>query len=48
MALFAHIALQRHNILPSVFMAMPIPERAFIVASDMLAAERLKELEKRR
>lgn len=38
----AHLALQNHNILPSEFMSLPLNERAFIIASDIVVAERSK------
>ncbi len=43
MALYAHLALQNHDILPSDFMAMPYKERAFLIASDMVKAKAVKE-----
>lgn len=43
MALFAHLALQNHNILPSDFMAFPLNDRAVIVASDIISAESAKK-----
>lgn len=43
MALYAHLALQNHNILPDDFMLMSKKQRAFLVASDMIAAERMKD-----
>ncbi len=42
MALYAHLALQNHNILPSDFMAMPLKDRAFIIASDMIKAKAIE------
>lgn len=42
MALYAHLALQNHNILPSDFMMMPLKDRAFLIASDMKRAEAVK------
>ena len=38
----AHLALQNHNILPRDFMKLPIRDRAFIIASDAIAAEKLR------
>lgn len=43
MALYAHLALQNHNILPSDFMAMPLKDRAFLIASDIIKAEAVKK-----
>lgn len=40
----AHLALQNHNILPRDFMAMPLTDRQFIIASDLIAAENLKNM----
>jgi hypothetical protein len=42
MAVYAHLALQNHDILPSEFLRIPIRERASIVASDMVAGETMK------
>lgn len=39
---WAHLALQNHNMLPRDYMALPVFDRAFIAASDMIAAETLK------
>lgn len=33
MAVYAHVALQKLHILPSVFLALPEEEQAFIIAS---------------
>ncbi len=43
MALYAHLALQNHDILPSDFMAMPYKDRAFIIASDMIKAKAVEK-----
>ncbi len=43
MFLYAHLALQNHHILPHDFLALPINERAFLVGSDLLAAEKVKK-----
>lgn len=40
--MYAHLALQNHNILPADYLAMSREQRAFIAASDMIAAENLK------
>lgn len=42
MGFFAHLALQNHNILPSDFMALPVSDRAFIIASDLVNSEAVK------
>lgn len=42
MAFYAHLALQNHNILPSDFMALPVADRAFIIASDLAQSEAIK------
>ncbi len=47
MAQAAHLALQNHNILPNDFMKMPFWEKAFIVASDIVKAETIKEMTER-
>ncbi|MEA5134656.1 MAG: hypothetical protein VB035_00795 [Candidatus Fimivivens sp.] len=47
MAFYAHLALQNHNILPSDFMAMPLKDRAFLIASDLLKARAAEEQMKR-
>lgn len=43
MGFFAHLALQNHDILPSDFMALPVSDRAFIIASDIVKAEAVKK-----
>ncbi len=45
--MYAHLALQNHNLLPHEFMSLPRREQVFLVASDLEAAERLKEQQKR-
>lgn len=47
MALYAHLALQNHNMLPSDFMAMPLKDRAFIIASDLIKAKAVEKQMKR-
>lgn len=47
MALYAHLVLQNHNILPSDFMAMPLKDRAFLIASDMIKAKSIEKQMKR-
>lgn len=47
MALYAHLALQNHNVLPSDFMAMPYKDRAFLIASDMIKAKAIEKQMKR-
>jgi len=42
MAKAAHLALQNHNIPPREYMAMPVPDRAFMFASDLITAEKTK------
>lgn len=35
----AHLALQNHNILPEQYYLLPVREKAFLAASDEIAAE---------
>lgn len=43
MAIYAHLALQNHNILPGEFLQIPVRERAFIIASDLIISEQMKK-----
>lgn len=47
MAWAAHIALQNHHILPSVFNQMSIREKAFFMASENIAKEERDKLKKK-
>lgn len=40
---YAHLALQNHNVFPSEFMKKSIFDRAFMVASDLIAYEATKK-----
>ncbi len=42
MAFYAHLAWQNHNMPPSEFMALPIADRAFAIASDLAQSEAIK------
>ena len=44
---FAHLALQNHNILPEDFMNLPVDTRLFMVSSDEIQAETVKDLNRR-
>lgn len=44
MAVYAHLALQNHDITPERYFALTEQEQAFMVASDLIAAQKMKGL----
>lgn len=40
---YAHMIFQNHGILPVAFLSMPVEQRAFVVASDLVAAKHMKD-----
>jgi hypothetical protein len=47
-ALICHGAYQRFGVLPSQIMALPLREQAFLLASDLVAAEHAEKAQKAR
>ena len=42
--MLAHAAFQNHNILPNLYLELPVRVKAFMAASDEIAAEGRKKI----